>query len=232
MQILGFWFAPGAGEQEVRASHSLQRIHRIFMKFHRIPVPLEVCPHWFLHRYWCLCEEREGTKRRADLNGGIRSFRMPGAIEMMMDDGWFRCFNRVDSWKVSSSLSPHDSKAAGFCQLHSANVTAKRKDEAVRGVFQPLSMPVTMSDRSCTKAVVCCGKKPYVVKNLRRTSERRNASATGNSSIMTAAVLCRRSSNAFGPAHWCDSCKNARRESWCKLHENPLEQDVLKIQDF
>lgn len=90
---LGILFAPGAGEQEVRAPHNLQRIHRIFMKFHRIPVPLEVCPHWFLHRYWCLCEEREGTKRRADLNGGIRSFRMPGAIEMMMDDGWSRCFS-------------------------------------------------------------------------------------------------------------------------------------------
>ena len=139
----------------MRPSHNLQRIHRIPMKFHRIPMPLEVCPHWFLHRYRCLCEEREGTKRRADLSG-IGSFRMPGAIEMM-DDGWSRCFNRVDSWKVSSSLSPHGSKAARFCQLHSANVTAKRKDEAVRGAGFPLSVPVTMSDGSFTKDVVCYG---------------------------------------------------------------------------
>ena len=81
-------------------------------------------------------------------------------------------------------------------------------------------------------------EKPYVVKNITRTSERRASGVElfnhdkpfcvrngWGGSCFPCFFFSRRSSNAFGPAHWCDSCKSARREIGF-IHDASIGEDV------
>ena len=47
----------------------------------------------------------------------------------------------------------------------------------------------------------------------------------GGAAAFRVFFLSRRSSNAFGPAHWCDSCKSARREIGF-IHDASIGEDV------